>query len=117
MHTEEQARTGHPRREHDDTDERKLLTKVVKAGRRTYFVDVRATRTNDYYLTVTESRKHTQQDGTVNYDRHKIFLYKEDFEKFTENLQAAIDFIKEAQPAEPPAETSAKMPAEPPAGA
>lgn len=56
-----------------------ILSKVVKAGRRTYFLDVRATRANDYFLTITESRKKTAPDGTVSYDRHKIFLYKEDF--------------------------------------
>ena len=59
-----------------------ILSKVVKAGRRTYFLDVRATRANDYFLTITESRKKTAPDGTVSYDRHKIFLYKEDFSKF-----------------------------------
>lgn len=64
-----------------------ILSKVVKAGRRTYFLDVRATRANDYFLTITESRKKTAPDGTVSYDRHKIFLYKEDFSKFLEGLK------------------------------
>lgn len=71
-----------------------ILSKVVKAGRRTYFLDVRATRANDYFLTITESRKKTAPDGTVSYDRHKIFLYKEDFSKFLEGLEEVIGFIK-----------------------
>lgn len=96
MHTEEYPHRHH--RDHDESEERKLLTKVVKAGRRTYFMDVRATQKNDYYITVTESRKNTLNDGSVNYDRHKIFLYKEDFDKFAENLMAAIDFIKHEKP-------------------
>lgn len=75
-----------------------ILSKVVKAGRRTYFLDVRATRANDYFLTSTESRKKTAPDGTVSYDRHKIFLYKEDFSKFLEGLEEVIGFIKREKP-------------------
>jgi len=75
-----------------------ILSKVVKAGRRTYFLDVRATRANDYFLTITESRKKTAPDGTVSYDRHKIFLYKEDFSKFLEGLEEVIGFIKRENP-------------------
>ena len=75
-----------------------ILSKVVKAGRRTYFLDVRATRANDYFLTITESRKKTAPDGTVSYDRHKIFLYKEDFSKFLEGLEEVIGFIKREKP-------------------
>lgn len=64
----------------------------IRAGkRRTYFFDVRATRGNDYYLTITESRKKFNEDG---YDRHKIFLYKEDFNKFIKGLTEAVDFVK-----------------------
>ena len=64
----------------------------VKAGkRRTYFFDVRATRGNDYFLTITESRKRFDSDG---YDRHKIFLYKEDFNKFFKGLNEAVDYVK-----------------------
>lgn len=73
--------------------EKLVLTNAVKAGRRTYFFDVRATRNDDYYLTITESRKSTAPDGSVRYDRHKIFLYKEDFEKFAAGLTQAVDFI------------------------
>lgn len=72
----------------------KIFSQVVKAGRRTYFVDVRSTRANDYYITVTESRKRTLGDGTTSFDRHKIFLYKEDFAKFESGLMAAMDFVK-----------------------
>ena len=72
-----------------------ILSKVVKAGRRTYFLDVRATRANDYFLTITESRKKTAPDGTVSYDRHKIFLYKEDFDKFEEAFKETLTYIRE----------------------
>jgi hypothetical protein len=69
-----------------------VYSKRIKAGkRRTYFFDVRATRGNDYYLTITESRKKLDSEG---YDRHKIFLYKEDFNKFLKGLGEAIDYVK-----------------------
>src|ERR1700742_4270159 len=69
-----------------------VYSKRIRAGkRRTYFFDVRATRSNDYYLTITESRKKFNEDG---YDRHKIFLYKEDFNKFLKALGEAIDYVK-----------------------
>jgi len=69
-----------------------VYSKRIKAGkRRTYFFDVRETRGNDYYLTITESRKRNDSDG---YDRHKIFLYKEDFNKFIKGLNEAVDFVK-----------------------
>ena len=87
-----------PRRENDEYGEQ-ILSKAVKAGRRTYFFDVRATRADDYFLTITESRKMTGPDGTsVVYDRHKIFLYKEDFAKFTGALGEVIDFIRKSKP-------------------
>lgn len=72
----------------------KVFSRVVKAGRRTYFVDVRSTRANDYYITLTESRKRTLQDGTMSFERHKIFLYREDFAKFETGLTEALDFVK-----------------------
>lgn len=75
-----------------------ILTKAVKAGRRTYFFDVRATRGDDYFLTITESRKLQTPDGSVSYDRHKIFLYKEDFAKFTDGLAEAVEFIRRSKP-------------------
>jgi hypothetical protein len=69
-----------------------VYSKRIRAGkRRTYFFDVRATRGNDYFLTITESRKRFNDDG---YDRHKIFLYKEDFNKFIKALGEAIDHVK-----------------------
>jgi hypothetical protein len=72
-----------------------LFAKSVRAGKRTYFFDVRSTRNNDYYLTITESkRKFTEGIEKPFFEKHKIFLYKEDFEKFSEGLMEAIDFIK-----------------------
>ena len=69
-----------------------IYSKRIRAGkRRTYFFDVRTTRGNDYYLTITESRKRFNDNG---YDRHKIFLYKEDFNKFTKALGEAVDYVK-----------------------
>ena len=67
----------------------------VRAGKRTYFFDVKATKgNNDFYLTITESKRRTERDGSFTYDKHKIFLYKEDFDKFAEGLQKAVDFIR-----------------------
>jgi hypothetical protein len=70
-----------------------IFTKVVRAGKRTYFFDVKATRKDDYYLTITESKKRLGTEGKVFYEKHKIFLYKEDFEKFTEGLKDAVSYI------------------------
>lgn len=83
-----------------DTEEYgdQIQSKAVKAGRRTYFFDVRATRADDYFLTITESRKMQNPDGSFSYDRHKIFLYKEDFAKFSEGLAETIDFIRRSKP-------------------
>lgn len=86
-----------PRRDNEEYGDQ-ILTKAVKAGRRTYFFDVRATRGDDYFLTVTESRKITNADGSIFYDRHKIFLYKEDFEKFSDGLAEVIAFIRRTKP-------------------
>lgn len=80
---------NHSEREHDNEP---LYSKRLKAGkRRTYFFDVRTTRGNDYFLTITESKKRFNDDG---YDRHKIFLYKEDFNKFISALTDAVDHVK-----------------------
>ena len=65
----------------------------MRAGKRTYFFDVKATRKDDYYLTITESKKRLGKEGKVFYEKHKIFLYKEDFEKFTEGLKDAVTYI------------------------
>jgi hypothetical protein len=70
-----------------------IFSKVLRAGRRTYFFDVRATKANDYYLTITESKKFTNADGSFHYKKHKIYLYKEDFEGFTEILNEMTDYI------------------------
>ena len=78
--------------ENNDKKMESIYSKRIRAGkRRTYFFDVRATRGNDYYLTITESRKRFNDNG---YDRHKIFLYKEDFNKFIKALGEAIDYVK-----------------------
>jgi len=78
--------------ENNDKRMESVYSKRIRAGkRRTYFFDVRATRSNDYYLTITESRKKFNEDG---YDRHKIFLYKEDFNKFIKALNEAVDYVK-----------------------
>jgi hypothetical protein len=78
--------------ENNDKRMESVYSKRIRAGkRRTYFFDVRATRGNDYYLTITESRKKFNEDG---YDRHKIFLYKEDFNKFIKALNEAVDYVK-----------------------
>ncbi|HET8839539.1 MAG TPA: PUR family DNA/RNA-binding protein [Flavobacteriaceae bacterium] len=70
-----------------------IFSKVLRAGRRTYFFDVRATKADDYYLTITESKKFTNDDGSFHYKKHKIYLYKEDFEGFKENLEEMTNFI------------------------
>jgi hypothetical protein len=78
--------------ENNDKKMESIYSKRIRAGkRRTYFFDVRATRGNDYYLTITESRKRFNDNG---YDRHKIFLYKEDFNKFIKALTEAVDHVK-----------------------
>ncbi len=79
---------------HDERSVREeIFTRVVRAGKRTYFFDVKATRKDDYYLTITESKKRLGKEGKVFYEKHKIFLYKEDFEKFAEGLRDAVDYI------------------------
>lgn len=75
-------------------DKEEIFSKRVPAGKRTYFFDVKATRGNELYLTVTESKKRMRDDGSFFYDKHKIFLYQEDFGKFIEGLNEAIDFVK-----------------------
>jgi hypothetical protein len=78
----------------DNKEREEVFSKKVRAGKRTYFFDVKATRSNDYYVTVTESKKRLE-DGV--FIKHKIFLYKEDFEKFAEGLKETIDYIKAHQ--------------------
>ena len=74
-------------------EQEEIFSQVLRAGRRTYFFDVRETKAGDYYLTITESKKFTHDDGSFHYKKHKIYLYKEDFAEFTENLNRATEFI------------------------
>lgn len=78
-------------KENYDRDE--IYSKVVRAGKRTYFFDVKSTRGNDLYLTVTESKKRFDDNGEARYEKHKIFLYKEDFDKFTDGFEDALEEI------------------------
>lgn len=86
----------------DMNDREEIYSKSVRAGKRTYFFDVKATRNNDYYLTITESKKKFGEDGSHNFEKHKIFLYKEDFEKFSEGLDEVVNYIKNAMGGEIP---------------
>lgn len=79
--------------EKDLMDQEEIYSKVLRAGRRTYFFDVRGTKAGDYYLTVTESKKFTHDDGSFHYKKHKIYLYKEDFTAFKEHLDEMMDYI------------------------
>lgn len=79
--------------ENDHNEQEEIFSKVVRAGRRTYFFDVRSTRADDFYLTITESKKFTNDDGSFHYKKHKIYLYKEDFKEFIENLTECTDYI------------------------
>lgn len=72
-----------------------LYSKPVRAGKRTYFFDVKTTRRNDWYVVITESKKRTNRDGRIIYEKHKIFLYQEDFENFRDGLAEALDFVNE----------------------
>lgn len=78
----------------EKNDREEIYSKAVRAGKRTYFFDVKATRRNDFYLTITESKKRFNRDGRYYFEKHKIFLYKEDFEKFIEGLTEMVDYIK-----------------------
>jgi len=74
-------------------EQEEIFSKVMRAGRRTYFFDVRSTKAGDYYLTITESKKFTNDDGSFHYKKHKIYLYKEDFMEFKANVGEMIDFV------------------------
>lgn len=82
----------------DETGREEIHSKAVRAGKRTYFFDVKATRRNDYYLTITESKKRFNRDGKFFYEKHKLFLYKEDFDKFADSLTEIIEYIRVANP-------------------
>jgi hypothetical protein len=73
--------------------EKDIFSKVLRAGRRTYFFDVRATKADDYYITITESKKFTEEDGSYHFKKHKIYLYKEDFASFNEILSEMTEYV------------------------
>ncbi|WP_438963070.1 PUR family DNA/RNA-binding protein [Nonlabens sp.] len=77
----------------DYKDQEDIFSKVVRAGRRTYFFDVRSTKADDYYLTITESKKFTNDDGSFHFKKHKIYLYKEDFAEFESTLAEMTQYI------------------------
>ena len=77
----------------DFRDREEIFSKVLRAGRRTYFFDVRSTKAGDYYLTLTESKKFTNDDGSFHYKKHKIYLYKEDFSEFSSILNEMTDYV------------------------
>ncbi|MBO8482550.1 MAG: DUF3276 family protein [Bacteroidetes bacterium] len=90
MYSEEFDEVNNQERSGED-----VYSKPVRAGKRTYFFDVKTTKGNDYYLTITESKRKVEKDGRFAYDKHKIFLYKEDFDKFAEGLQEVVSYIRE----------------------
>ena len=93
MYRDDYDAANAPQRNGDD-----VYSKPVKAGKRTYFFDVKATKGNDLYLTITESKRKVEGDGSFSYDKHKIFLYKEDFDKFREGLEEVIAYIAKNAP-------------------
>jgi len=80
-------------RENDMLEKDEIFSKVLRAGRRTYFFDVRATKAEDYYITITESKKFTEEDGSFHFKKHKIYLYKEDFTAFKEILEEMTSYV------------------------
>ena len=95
-------RDKHDNMDQQDRDE--IYSKVIRAGKRTYFFDVKATRSEDYYLTITESKKVFDLEGNPHYEKHKIFLYKEDFDKFGQGFDDALNFIASLRPESVPGE-------------
>ena len=86
-----------------ENDKEIIFSKAIKAGKRIYYLDVKKSRKNEMYLAITESKKIVSEEGNdpqVSFEKHKIFLYKEDFEKFANGLQQAIQYIKENSPEE-----------------
>lgn len=79
--------------ENEMLEKEEIFSKVLRAGRRTYFFDVRSTKADDYYITITESKKFTEEDGSFHFKKHKIYLYKEDFGAFKEILDEMTDFV------------------------
>ena len=81
----------------DQNDREEIYSKIVRAGKRTYFFDVKATRKDDYYLTITESKKIFDKEGRFHFEKHKLFLYKEDFEKFADGFEDAVGYIRKVK--------------------
>lgn len=93
----------------DSKFKQEIYSKVIRAGKRTYFFDVKSTRNDEYYLTITESKKRYTENGKFQYEKHKIFLYKEDFQKFSESFESIIEYINENQPVKPFQEEKEEM--------
>jgi len=89
-------KSDYPEQSSDD-----VFSKPVRAGKRTYFFDVKSTKGKDLYITLTESKRRVEQNGRFTYEKHKIFLYREDFEKFMEGLNEVIAFVRERLPEDP----------------
>jgi hypothetical protein len=90
--------------QNNSREREEVFSKSIRAGKRTYFFDVKATRANDYFLTITESKKRIGDDGTPFYEKHKIFLYREDFEKFQDGFNEAVGFVNSQKPEMLPSE-------------
>ena len=84
--------------DYSNKDKKDIFSQAIRAGKRTYFFDVKETRNGEYYLTLTESKKQFPEDKKPYFEKHKIFLYKEDFEKFSDAFKTSLDFIEEKQP-------------------
>jgi hypothetical protein len=84
-------------REGDGKFKEEIFSKAVRAGKRTYFFDVKSTKRDEYYLTITESKKRFELDGNFHFEKHKIFLYQEDFKNFLDGLNEVVDFIDQRQ--------------------
>ncbi len=95
MYRDRDDNGGSRDRFHSDED---IYSKPVKAGKRTYFFDVKSTKGGDFYLTITESKRKVGPGGEVSYEKHKVFLYKEDFIKFSTGLEDAIQYIRDHAP-------------------
>ncbi|MEE1898372.1 DUF3276 family protein [Flavobacterium rakeshii] len=84
-------------RDNDMLEKEEIFSKVLRAGRRTYFFDVRATKAEDYYITITESKKFTEEDGSFHFKKHKIYLYKEDFAAFRNILDEMTEYVLDSK--------------------
>ncbi|OYU83911.1 MAG: DNA-binding protein [Flavobacterium sp. BFFFF2] len=84
-------------RDNDMAEKEEIYSKVLRAGRRTYFFDVRSTKADDYYVTITESKKFTEEDGSFHFKKHKIYLYKEDFAAFSDILNEMTQYVLESK--------------------